>query len=305
MEYNISNYPWGNYRISAKKYNIQVNSNAVGVNLMEITNETYTLKTEASSVSSYILNILLNLKFTAFLHVQNLSPGGVMNIYADDSQTILATKSISGIYSTEKEGYTYEIDSDITLMGGANGYVKRYLRVEVRSNSGASGEFTIDLSTLPQSEKYVWKLRFSQATNGGEVTISATDNKYPAKFLGVRVSVEQADGSYSTQNIPWNGAPTSVISDTVGLSANTKILFVGALTEVPAMVVGDVPSYIVIEVEPSPTYSYVNMTTPTLSYNSEESNLEWDEVVGAEEYEVYRNNVKIATVLPDGEVKTS
>ena len=65
----------------------------------------------------------------------------------------------------------------------------------------------------------------------------------------------------------------------------------------------ELPAY--ITVESNEPYTYVKLTTPELFYDAESGNITWDEIAGAEGYEIIRNDVVIASLDANGEVKTS
>ena len=309
MDYNINNYSWGVYGVAAKNGDVSVKSNEVGVNIMEVLNKQIKVGYSPQSGSQRIVSI--NLAMDIILHDVNdgASSNAVVSLHNGDSSSATQIYSQPLTFVSDSEnGATFRLTIESLPIWQSGRFVYRFLTLKFsRSNFNGYPDYVIDLDKLPLEDKIQWTLKFTQTKNGGTVKIGLDPYERTIQGMGA-LDVSIRDGATGTvTNVRGNFASSTLLEATLegGYTNNSKIHVDGFYTDGQNPTRQAFPAYVVITYVPSDEYNYVNLPTPELFYNAELNQLEWDAISGAEEYEVLRNDVVIATLDADGEVKTS
>lgn len=305
MNYNLDNYSWGNYQVAAEKNNIKVESNNVGVNIMEIL--TRNIKAIWSANSGSRRSIDLHVIMSIALHDNPDSDTASIlffNGLIGSTGSPIANLSVP-ISVSENNEKVINLDTTFSIFSSAR-QVHRYIYMTISVNGIQYSPYQIDLSELGDADKIILNLDYLQDSNGGNLHIVLNPAE---RFLdgmdGVAVSiVDGSTGEITEKNAICSGSIFDALVGN-GFADNSEISVNGLYKQGATPVKIDFPVYLLITYENGAVYNYVNISTPVLSYNSELNSLEWDAVQGAEQYEIIRNDVVIATLDENGEVKTS
>lgn len=299
MNYNINNYPWGYYFVNAKKSGIKATSNKVGVNMVELQNTNFSVIKGENNVP------IFNLDCKIFAHwVETTSGSATVNVYSGLEKTdenllgsFYSNRSPDIIIDWANKTLTVTLNVPINLITDTL-ITFRYITLNIKDGRYLDEDIVIDLQSVTP---LIINATFNQTTNGGSLVLNL--DYIPSRLSQVKIKYVNSESGVSTQT-DYDISSAILLVGTQNTTPNDSTFEVVEY-KFSNSDLNNLPVYLQVNYTPTSIYHYVKMETPVLSYNAELNQLEWDSIVGAQEYEVVRNDIVIATLDENGEVKTS